>query len=338
MNLIEQRRDRLAGTLMGTAIGDALGLYVEGLSGKKIQRKFGTVDRYLMPFGVGLLSDDTEQTAIIAEALALYPGDALAFERHLRWKLVAWFWTLPPGVGKATAQACLLMTCGIRNSGIRSAGNGAAMRSAIIGTFFCEDAAARAEFGKRAAMTTHTDERAVEGALFVAELAAACSRSSALQRDEAFGTALSTVSLPALQAVLSKAQMVAASSATIAEAAQELGTSGFIMQTLPFAAFCFLRFGDNPRVALVEAVSAGGDTDSIGAILGAWLGALHGRNALPEEFILSLHQGPIDLNGLSLALSDGTRHFVPFNYIWGLVRNLLLLPIVLFLAIWRFSY
>ncbi len=338
MNGVQQRRDRIAGTLMGTAIGDALGLYVEGLSGEKIQRRFGKVDRYLMPWGIGLLSDDTEQSAIVAEALALHPTDAAAFERHLRFKLVAWFWTLPPGIGKATAQACLLMTCGICKSGIHSAGNGAAMRAAIIGTFFCDDAAARKEFGKRAAMTTHTDERAVEGALFVAELAALCTKSSALEREDAFRTALATVSLPSLHEVLSKALVVASSNATITVASQQLGTSGFIMQTLPFASFCFLRFGDNPRGAIIEAVSAGGDTDSIAAILGAWLGCLHGRNALPEDLILSLYQGPVDLDGLASALSDGTKRFSRFNFIHGLLRNLILLPTVLFLAIWRIFY
>ena len=46
-----------------------------------------------------------------------------------------------------------------------------------------------------------------------------------------------------------------------------------------FATFVFLRYGDDPLFALTEAVGAGGDTDSIGAIVGGWLGASRGAQA-----------------------------------------------------------
>jgi len=38
-------RDRIAGTLLGTALGDALGLPCEGMSAKRIARRFGRLDR-----------------------------------------------------------------------------------------------------------------------------------------------------------------------------------------------------------------------------------------------------------------------------------------------------
>jgi ADP-ribosylglycohydrolase len=38
--------DRLAGTLLGTAVGDALGLATEGMSARAIARRFGRVQRY----------------------------------------------------------------------------------------------------------------------------------------------------------------------------------------------------------------------------------------------------------------------------------------------------
>ena len=58
-----------------------------------------------------------------------------------------------------------------------SAGNGAAMRAAVVGVFFHDRAAERREFGRALAEVTHRDARAVEGALYVAELAASCARS-----------------------------------------------------------------------------------------------------------------------------------------------------------------
>ena len=48
------------------------------------------------------------------------------------------------------------------------------MRAAIIGAFFDNRPVERERFGRALAEVTHLDPRAVEGALYVAELAAAC--------------------------------------------------------------------------------------------------------------------------------------------------------------------
>lgn len=317
-------------------MGDALGLYVEGLSREKIAKKFGKVERFLMPGGCGILSDDTEQSALVAEALALCERDPVRFEKILRAGLVKWFWTLPPGIGKATMQACLKLTCFVRNSGVKSAGNGAAMRAAIIGIYFFDDAKARLDYGTRAASVTHTDERGIAGALFVAELAAQCMRAApTANRAQLFQVALATVSSASLANVLQNAKQLAESDCSTEEAAKQLGTTGFVLPTLAFASFCFLRFGNRPMEALSQAISGGNDTDSIAAILGAWLGALHGDETFPKDMVSRLVQGPIDLDGLSEALATGSKKFRRFNYFVGLLRNILLIPVILVLAIFR---
>ena len=98
---------------------------------------------------------------------------------------------------------------------------------------------------------------------------------------------------------------LARAGAGTAEAAKVCGTSGFVVHTLAFATFCFLRYGDDPLLALTEAISAGGDTDSIGAILGGWLGALHGESGLPGDLIGRIHDGPF-----------GRRTCVPWRPAW----------------------
>jgi hypothetical protein len=87
---------------------------------------------------------------------------------------------------------------------------------------------------------------------------------------------------------------------------------------------------------LTEAVGAGGDTDSIGAILGAWLGALHGEGALPAGLIDQIHDGPFGPTHLrALAerlaeLRDGRRGHVPgYSTAAALARNVILYPVVL---------
>ena len=80
--------------------------------------------------------------------------------------------------------------------------------------------------------------------------------------------------------------------ASTQEAANACGTSGFVLHSVSFATFGLLRYGSDPLLALTEVISAGGDTDSTAAIMGAWLGALHGEAALPRALIDKIHDGP----------------------------------------------
>lgn len=326
--------ERLRGVLLGAALGDALGLPTEGMSPERIARRFGRLDRFRMLGATGFVSDDTEQAALVAQSLGRYPDDPTACSNAFRRSLAGWFWRLPWGVGMATIKACLRATCGLRPSGVHSAGNGAAMRAAVVGVFFADDPDARLRFGRALAEVTHLDERAAAGALFVSELAAAVCQTA--DRAESFHVALAIVNEPQLHAALIRGEALAASAAETAHAAKELRTTGYVLHTVPFAAFCFLRYGDHPLPALQEAIAAGGDTDSIAAVLGGWLGALHGEAKLPADLLIRIHNGPFGPSHLR-ALGTHLDHVhrgepgTPPGYspLAALLRNLLLYPVVL---------
>src|SRR4029079_1298112 len=132
MNLYQH----ILGCLLGTAVGDAVGLRREGLSRARALRMYGGPP--LMPalvWGRGFCSDDTEHTLMVARALALSAGNPEHFEAFLAADLKRWLLTLPAGVGLATLRACLKLLIGFapRHSGVFSAGNGPAMRSALTG-------------------------------------------------------------------------------------------------------------------------------------------------------------------------------------------------------------
>src|SRR6187549_667848 len=136
-------RDRLAGVLLGTALGDALGLVCEGMSAKRIARRFGRLDRYHLLGRTGYVSDDTEQSALVAQSLARHPADADRCARAFRRSLLGWFWRLPWGIGLATVRSSFKIMLGRSTSGVRSAGNGSAMRAAVIGVFHHGDESRR---------------------------------------------------------------------------------------------------------------------------------------------------------------------------------------------------
>lgn len=59
----------LIGCLLGTAIGDAIGLPFEGLSRGRVQRMVTGPLFHRFLFGRGFCSDDTEHTCMVAQAL-----------------------------------------------------------------------------------------------------------------------------------------------------------------------------------------------------------------------------------------------------------------------------
>jgi ADP-ribosyl-[dinitrogen reductase] hydrolase len=329
--------DRLTGTLLGTALGDALGLPCEGMSACSIARRFGRVDHFRLLGRTGFVSDDTEQAALVAQSLARHADDLDACVRDFRRSLLGWFCRLPWGVGRATIRSCVRIGLGLSSSGVMSAGNGAAMRAAIVGAFFHDRPQEREAFGRALAEVTHRDVRAVEGALYVAELTACCvggprgSPPVSRQRE-----ARLIVTDPQLGEAIDRAVALAGRGADTPEAALSCGTTGFVVQTLAFATYAFLRFGHDPLLALTEVVSAGGDTDSIGAILGGWLGALHGESGLPDDLIGRIHDGPFGpthLRSLAGCLAgvqdDGDGRVPGYSKAAALLRNLALYPVVL---------
>ncbi len=72
------------------------------------------------------------------------------------------------------------------------------------------------------------------------------------------------------------------------EVFHELGTSYLVYETVPSAFYCFSKYFEEPKHAIIEAVNAGGDTDSIACITGALCGARHGIDAFPERWINGL--------------------------------------------------
>ncbi len=329
--------DRMTGTLLGTALGDALGLATEGMSARAIARRFGRVERFYLIGRTGFVSDDTEQAALVAQCLARHPDDIDRCVRAFRRSLLGWFFRMPWGAGRATLRACVRIGLGLKRSGVMSAGNGAAMRAAIVGTFFADQPIHRERFGRALAEVTHRDPRAIEGALYVAELAAACARSPrGTPPHVCQEQARRCVTVADLGETIDRARDLALQGATTQDAAESCGTSGFVQHSVSFATFGLLRYGSDPLLSLTEVINAGGDTDSTGAILGAWLGALHGEAGLPRGLLERIHDGPFGpthLRALAECLAkvrDGASASVPrYSPTRALARNLALFPVVI---------
>lgn len=336
--------ERLAGLLLGTAVGDALGLPAENLSAKRIQRLWKGQWKMRLIFGKGMVSDDTEHTLMVAQALLSESKDAQKFQRSLAWKFRWWFAGLPGGVGLATARACLKLWIGFpaSRSGVKSGGSGPAMRSAVLGAYFAGSSELRKQFVLASSQLTHRGWRAETAALAVAECAALAMQSDS-QPDVAtvMASLMKLSSEPEWQKLLSLMDASQIAQQTVSDFARSLGlekaVSGYSLHVVPVAIYAWLRHLGDFRTALMSALNCGGDTDTVGAIVGALVGVTGGKRCIPSEWSDGIWEWPYSRSFIQrvadrLAMQRrGALMTSSVSYFWPgkLPRNILFLVTVL---------
>ena len=343
--LAAEVQSSLHGCLLGTAVGDALGLPTENLSPVQIQKRWAGDWQMRLIFGRGMISDDTEHTLMVAQALLSHPRDPIAFQRELGRKLRWWLAGLPGGVGLATARAGLKLWAGFpaSKSAVTSAGSGPAMRSAIIGVFFACDPDKRRAFTIASAQLTHRSWQSDTAALATSESAAFFSNEHEAELNSAkLLTGLRSLSPEReWQTILATLETALAANRSVSEVAQALGLengiTGYALHVVPVAIYASLRHPADFRFALSTALSCGGDTDTVGAILGGILGARLGPAGIPTDWTAGLFdwpRSPTLIQRIAERLAAQTVSALPLGpvrYCWpGIVpRNLFFLTVVL---------
>lgn len=335
----------IVGCLLGTAVGDALGLCAENLSPRRLKRLYPDLSRYHFLCGRGLGSDDTEHTCMLGQALLVSGGDVERFTRSLSWRLRWWLLGLPAGIGSATLRSLLKLWLGFgpSRSGVWSAGNGPAMRSALLGVCHGDDVAHLKSLVRASTRLTHTDPRAEHGTLAVAwaaHLSATlapgeltperyCRELRELLGDE--GREFLEL---AEQARRSAESGQDSSTFVVAGLGLKRGVTGFVMHTVPAVLQTWFRHPDDLRGGLIELIGCGGDTDTTAAILGAIIGARVGKEGVPPEWLTHLWEWPrtvgwMERLGRRLADVSSPRQALGLNVPGLLLRNALFFLVVL---------
>jgi ADP-ribosylglycohydrolase len=265
-HLMHSSRDRIAGCLVGGAIGDALG---------------GVSER-----GRVSLSDDTQLTLATCEAIESGDRDLpkACGEAFLRWFRAGEL----TGLGSATLKALRDLSAGAHWAlagarGEMAAGNGPAMRIAPL-AFILDprDAKERVTIRDVCRVTHHSDEAYIgalavllaihatswppEGSAFLPELADGLPDSRVRDRLLAFAELPPDVGLEAV--------------------AERFGASGYVVETVPLALLAATRMTSEPFSAVLnEIVATGGDSDTIGAIAGQVAGSHLGLAGLPPALV-----------------------------------------------------
>jgi len=75
---------------------------------------------------------------------------------------------------------------------------------------------------------------------------------------------------------------------SVTDACNSWYSGAYLLETVPSVIYILMCHGHDPEEAIVRAVNDTKDNDTIAAIVGALVGALHGRERIPERWITNL--------------------------------------------------
>lgn len=339
-------RSRVRGAILGTAIGDALGMPVEGLKPETIRRLHGRIRSFKAPkkgswatkahnLRRGQWTDDTQ--------LMLAIGESITEKGHIDYDDIARRHILtmkePRGWGGSTISGISKIKSGVswwNSAKPDGAGNGTPMKIAPIGVLL--GLRKISDFDATTAVVnisrmTHGDPRpAVAGIIQARAIAVgiregwygvvrylSMSISEAASLEATLGRGRSG---PQISEQLQKA-LGDPDVSTLDQVREVVGAKCFVGESYPFTLGGICRHGwEGAEKCLVEIINQGGDADTTGAMAGALMGAACGLSSFPmrwrrglEEYkrLMLLADTLTDMPPMALGAGSFSRPKIKFN-------------------------
>ncbi|MGA5322836.1 ADP-ribosylglycohydrolase family protein [Streptomyces seoulensis] len=311
-----------AGSLLGLALGDALGFPTEFNDVPSILAKCGPWREMELP-GCAFVSDDTQMTLALGRGLrtAMDRGPLAPerFERPLRAEFVAWYES--PENNRAPGRTCLTACALLKEEGrdwqdasqVGSKGCGANMRVAPLGLAPALSAEQRSGAAQLQSALTHGHPTALAASDLTAHavwlLAQGIDpaglvgrlRSYALDHRTHYdhtwlGDLWRRAQDPGPEhfiargwdeclAVLDRLQDALRTPSPETDPCLATGEGWIAEEALATGLLCFLLFPGDPVLALRRAACTSGDSDSIACLTGAFAGAWLGADAWPADWV-----------------------------------------------------
>jgi ADP-ribosylglycohydrolase len=277
-----QSRERYRGSLLGLAVGDALGAPLEG-----------NLPGWFQPLedmeGQGLWTDDTAMALCLADSLIACQGfDPLdQMRRYLRWLNEGYLSSrdFAFGIGQTVFAALERFEetdepfCGSADP--RTAGNGCIMRLAPVPLAFAQRPREAIEYAAQSSRTTHAAAEAVDACRYFAALIVGAAQG--VSKDELLADHFTPAPGIWQEAPLAPRVAEIAAGSFKQRNPPEIRGTGYVVESLEAALWAFHR-SDSFREGALLAVNLGYDTDTTGAVYGQLAGAFYGEQAIPEDW------------------------------------------------------
>jgi ADP-ribosylglycohydrolase len=295
--------DRIAcESLIGLSVGDALGARFEGAPFDPARPETA-----IEPVGIALSTDDTQMALSVVECLITngrIDQDWLAEafgRRYEPWR----------GYGRGMHLVLPELRAGkdwreLKESVFPggSFGNGSAMRVAPLGAFFYDAPVETVVLeAMRSAEVTHAHPEGLTGAAATAVAAwlAARTRGAPIPPLAELYSAARAPLDPSLNVTRGiEAAKQLGPSVGLAEAVSQLGNGSMVscQDTVPLALWIAFQHLDDFRTAVSHAVAAGGDTDTLAAIVGGIVASRVGVDSIPGEWRKAVEPLPVAGSGV----------------------------------------
>jgi ADP-ribosylglycohydrolase len=307
--------DRAVGALYGLAVGDALGMPTQMLPRATVQQLFPELSWFepgpaknaiSAGWAAGRVTDDTEQALLLARLLI--DGGGHVDPRRFADGLLAWAMRAEADGSEQlgpSSRCALEQVAGgvpVEQAGRSGSTDGAAMRIVPVGIAVpADDLDALVDMAEEACLVTHHTGVAIAGAAAVA--AAVSAGLDGLPAGPTLDLACRAAKAGARRGHYVPGADVGERIAWAVELARGqdeqkvldlidglVGTGVATEQAVPAAFALALRWPGDPWRACLAAARLGGDSDTIGAITGAILGARAGTRGFPPEALTIIEQ------------------------------------------------
>ena len=313
--------ERCSSVLLCGMIGDALGAPVEGWPASMIRKVYGKVDKYYegVPLGVldsrrAMYTDDTNCALSLAASIVRMNGkidvDDCA-KAHVE------FWKHTPKRGCPDSAEAIIKALDSgadpRNTGTiafpdGSFANGGAMKIGPVGVI-CRDVDDETLYSSvtSAILATHVHPEAIDGAYIIAKAVVYLLRTSVESFDpskflheleDSCRTAEMKKRISLLRKHINRGTFDSVfcglGGLKTNPGKESYGEMSFQIKAVVAVACALWAFAGswkNPLDCLVNAISWGGDTDTIATMVGYLVGALHGSEWIPPHLFNELENG-----------------------------------------------
>jgi ADP-ribosylglycohydrolase len=302
--------ERVEGMLLGLAVGDALGNTTESQLPVIRRQLHGEIrdylpNRYASGRPVGLPSDDSQLAFWTLEQLLEDDGlvpDHLArkFSQHQIFGI--------GGTVRAFLRCYKDQGLSWEQAGQPSAGNGALMRIApVLIPHLRQPSPALWADAALAGMVTHNDRASNAGCVAFIHLLWEClclqqapvpswwvdtfvATAKELEGNTSYSPRNPGLPYegPLWRFVDREVRQALKQDWSTLEACERWHSGAYLLETIPCVLYILSRHGGDPEEAIVRAVNDTKDNDTIDAIVGAAVSALHGRAGLPVRWISNL--------------------------------------------------
>lgn len=291
----DMMRDKFRGALLGCFVGDALGRPFEGASPGDARLKRDLEARLARP-GTWMYTDDTEMMIGVAESLVRRGG----FDAEDVLRTMAAGYDSARGYGKGMKLAFAALARGVSPERVAfsawpegSMGNGAAVRVVALACLHHDEPDLLEHLADQAAAITHAHPVGRAGCVLQASALASAfglDLTTGLERQAFIDHLARRIAgrHAGLAGKLGAMRPLLATPPASREVVAELGNGVSAEESVPLAVFSFVTGYPSLEDVVTRAIEHGGDTDTIGAMAGALIGATAGAAAIPAQWLDNL--------------------------------------------------